>query len=475
MNKKLRSAALLYGAAKYSTVFVTLLTASVLARLISPAEYGIVTVVTVFLSLFTVLADMGLGNAVIQNKTLTKEEIDGIFSLSVYISVALALVFAMLGFPISVIYGNRVYVKICAMLSAAVFFSTMNIMPSALLMRDKRFALVGKRLICISVFVGATSILLAYLGMSYYTIVIQQVLQSMLTFLWNRVNVTLHFHWRIHLSGVRKIGNYSIYQVLYYLVNNVARNLDNMLIGKFMGSEPLAHYDKGYRLMMYPVQNLTMVINPIVHPILSDHQNDRRYIYDSYMKLAKVLSLAGLFVSAVCFWGAREIILLFFGSQWESAVPVFCILSLSVWPQMVASSASSVYQSTGNTRLMFQSGMVHFSVAIAMIIAGVATGSLETVAKLVALSLYFRFFIDYYILVTRNFGYSYGAFLKAFLPDVVIAAALALAIAVLSPMVGGLSGLVSLFVKGCLMLAVFAVGLKATGQLALLRGILKRD
>lgn len=396
MQKSLKHETLFYGIAKYANVLVTLLTSSILARILAPSEFGVVSIVTVFTAFFTVLSDMGLGTAVIQNKTLTREETGDIFAFSIYTALGLGVLFLCLGGPISWFYGDDVYWNICALLSISVFFNAANIIPNAVLMKDKRFSLVGKRLILVSLATGAVSVGMALAGFGFYAIVFQSIFQAVFIFVWNYANTRLPLRARFRWESIRKVRQYSTYQFFYSLINYFARNLDNLLIGKVLGSVSLAYYDKGYRLMMYPVQNLTYVINPILHPVLSDYQSDREYIYRAYCKVVRVLSLIGVFVSGYCFWASREIILFFFGDQWEASIPVFRLLSLSVWPQLISTSAGSIYQSTGNTKLMFRSGMVHFGTTIGMILLGVCSGRLETVALLVSISLYLRFFIDYF-------------------------------------------------------------------------------
>ena len=76
-----------------------------------------------------------------------------------------------------------------------------------------------------------------------------------------------------------------------------------------MGEVALGYYDKAYRLMLYPVQNLTHVITPVLHPILSDYQDDYDKIYSQYVKVVKILSLLGVFILVFCFFSAKEIIL----------------------------------------------------------------------------------------------------------------------------------------------------------------------
>ena len=86
MQKSLKRETVFYGVAKYTNVFVTLLTTSVLSRILNASEFGVVSIVTVFTAFFAILSDMGLGTAVIQNKSLSNDEISDIFSFSVYVA-----------------------------------------------------------------------------------------------------------------------------------------------------------------------------------------------------------------------------------------------------------------------------------------------------------------------------------------------------------------------------------------------------
>lgn len=79
-------------------------------------------------------------------------------------------------------------------------------------------------------------------------------------------------------SSIKKIQNYSSFQFLFNFINYFTRNLDNILIGKFLGASTLGYYDKSYKLMLYPVQNLTNVITPVLHPVLSEYQNQKDII-----------------------------------------------------------------------------------------------------------------------------------------------------------------------------------------------------
>jgi PST family polysaccharide transporter len=280
--------------------------------------------------------------------------------------------------------------------------------------------MIGIRLIVVTIGTYGITIVLALLGYRYYALVIQSVLSALLVFLWNLKNVKLRFMRKTDFSAIKKIWGYSGYQFGFSFVNYFARNFDNLIIGKVWGNVALAQYDKAYRFMLFPVSNLTYVISSVLHPILSKHQNNLDYIYLKYLQIIKGLSLLGVFISAFCFWSSQEIIILVFGNQWHEAVACFKWLSLSIWAQMVASSAGAIYQSIGNTKLMFTSSLVHVSISLIAIIAGILLGNLTAFAVCVSIGFIVKFFVEYLFLIQKGFDKKIGSFLYNFLPDLIV-------------------------------------------------------
>lgn len=172
----IKRAALINAAANYSCVILQLMFSAVLARLLLPEDYGIIGIMTVFTAFFSVIANMGIGTAVIQNKDLDSDDISNIFTFNLYVAVVLAVVFAMFSYPLSKFYENSVYVPIGCMLSISLFFSTMNMVPNALLMKDKKFVRIGLRMVTTTVVSSVVAIVLAFLGFKYYALVAQSII-----------------------------------------------------------------------------------------------------------------------------------------------------------------------------------------------------------------------------------------------------------------------------------------------------------
>ena len=423
----IKQAAYINAAARYSTLLLGMLFNAILAHILSPEDFGIVAITFVFTTFFTLLADMGLGAGIIQNKELTREDIGSIFAFSLRLGLILTAAFALFAYPMSLFYGKPELLPVGVLLSVQLFFTTLNVVPNALLLRRKEFKKVALRILLACILSGVVGIGLALLGLRYYALAIQSVLNAAFIFGWNYFSTRPPMGRKVRRGSMDKIRSYSGYLFGFNLINYFARNTDNLLIGKVMGAAPLGNYDKAYKLMLYPVNNLTHVITPVLHPILSEYQTDKAYIYRKYLQVVKVLSLLGAFITPFVWFASEEVIRILYGSQWEAAIPCLRWMALAMWAQMILSSSGTIFQSLGDTKRLFLSGSLNAVLVVSFIIAGLVEGSIVAVARNVAIAYNLQFVATFYILVHLSFGFRTRDFLKGLLPDVGVMAAVACA------------------------------------------------
>ena len=472
-TNSIKKAVYINATARYSTLFLGLLFSAVLARSLTPEDYGIVAVTVVFTTFFSLLSDLGLGAGIIQNKELDQEDIGHIFAFSLRLALVLAGAFALFSIPMSYFYGNPVYVPVGILLAVSLFFNTMNVVPNALLLKQKEFKSVALRIFCACIVSGIAGIVLALIGLKFYALVAQSIINSAFIFGWNYLSTRPPIARRVRRESLDRIRSDSGFLFGFNRINYFARNTDNLLIGKVMGPAQLGHYDKAYKLMLYPVNNLTHVITPVLHPILSEHQTNKEYIYDKYRQVVKVLSLLGAFITPFCWFACSEIIRIMYGQQWLAAIPCLQWMSLAMWAQMILSSAGSIFQSVGDTKRLFLSGSINAVLVVAFIIAGLLEGSITAVARNVALAYNIQFVATFYILVHLSLGLRCRDFLKGLLPDLAVMAVVALS--------GLCAGLIpeqqlvpSFLIKAGIMGGTYVAALAATRQLKPLLSLLFR-
>lgn len=470
-KSKLKNGIIVTFIAKYSNIIAQLIINSILARLLMPEEFGVIAIITVFISFFNILGGMGLGPAIIQNKSLDDKEISDIFKFSIIGSLVIAIGFYFFSYFIAFFYTNKIYIKLGFLLAFSVFFSICNIVPNALICKKQNFKLSGVINICVNVGVGIITVTLALNGWSYYSLIIDSILKSLFIFIFSFIFSKIKIKKGYSYNAVKKIKNYSSYQFLFNFINYFTRNLDNILIGKFLGSATLGYYDKSYKLMLYPIQNLTNVITPVLHPVLSEYQDQIEIIYDTYIKVVKVLAYIGIFVSVYCFFSSKEIIRIMYGSNWDKSIPVFRILSLSIVIQMVLSSIGSIFQATGYVNKLFSTGFVSACFTITAITIGVMSKSLEVLAMGIVISFAFNFIQCFYVLMKHVFNKKFSEFLLN-IKNVLIIGFIMVCGYLLTSRIYIDNVLISAIVKLVIGIITYLIGLIITKEYKLLKSII---
>lgn len=458
---------------KYSIVIVQLLVQAVISRILTPAEVGIVSAVNIFLVFFQLLADFGIGPAIIQNKDLTRKEVNSIFSFSLYIAFGLGILFVFLGYPMSLFYGNEVFIPISMILAIAVFFYGVLVVPQSLLLKEQNFKVVNLTTVTGAIVSGIVSITLAFLGFSYYSIIIGNTTKAITLFIVFYIKteskISLKFEW----GPLKKIYAFSRNQFLFNFINYFSRNLDNLLIGRYFSSSALAYYDRAYLLSLYPNQVLTSVVTSVIHPILSDYSSELERIKRVYLRIANLLATVGMPLSVFLYFTAEEAILVPFGMQWEGSIMTFQILALSVWIQMILSSTGGIFQSGNRTDLLLLSGVLSTIFNVTGIVTGVILGQIEYVAAFLVLSFSLNFIQANYLIMIRLFNDKLSTFFKVLIKPFILALIQVGVFLLLPDLPFNL--FINLIIKGLIFVVAWIAGLILTGELKRLLAEVKQS
>lgn len=356
LKKELTSGVSFIALAKYSGIIVSLAISAILSRLLTPTEFGVVGAATVFIAFFNILGDIGIGPAIIQRKNLEDKDLKEIFSLTCLIGIALSVLFFCCSTLIAKFYNDDLLIPICKLLSLQILFTCIGIVPINLYYKQKRFKQIAFISLSVQIISGAAAVIYAFSGGGVYALVIQSVISRGLITLIFWYCTKLRISPKITKASISKIFSFSVYQSLFNIINYFSRNLDKILIGRFIGLNQLGYYDKSYRMMMLPLQNITFVITPVLLPVFSELQNDRKTVAQKYTQMIGFLGFIAFPISSLLFFCGKELIILFFGDQWYPAILPFQILSFTVCLQILTSTTGSIYQSVDATKQLFISG-----------------------------------------------------------------------------------------------------------------------
>lgn len=436
--------------AKYSGIFISLGVMAVLARLLTPDDFGVVAISTVFINFFNIFTNIGISSAIVQFKDLTKKEINEIYMFTIWSGILLSALFAASAPFISSYYNDSRLLSITLWLSLNLFFSSASIVPNALFLKDKDFRFIAWRTLAIQVITGLLSIIIALMGAGLYTLLIQPIFSSLLLYLISIKRYPQSFMLSSGFNSLKKIWGYSVYQFLFNIMAFFIRNLDKMLIGRYISMAALGYYEKSYRLMSLPVQNLTYVVSPVLHPFLSDYQQSKEKLGEINERIVRFLGFIGFPLSIGLYFCADELILLFFGEQWIASIPAFRILALSCGFQITMSSSGSFFQSNNDTRSLFICGMFTAIVTCTgFVICILSFPTLEGFAWSMLISYFLSFIQCYWQLYHHSLKRSLDYLIKQLISPLSVTLCIGIVLWVINPLISNVTSLwLSLCIKG---------------------------
>jgi PST family polysaccharide transporter len=319
----------------------------VLARLLSPEDFGLqsmVVVVTGFLGLFR---DAGLGMATIQRLEITHQQTSTLFWINVAVGAILGTLSAALAPALVAFYHEPRLYWVAVVSGVTFFFNGLAAQHSALLQRGMRFVTQAK-IDVLSLAVGSvTGILMALLGCRYWSLVGMALVNSIV----GAAAVLVAVPWLpgrpSRGSGIRSMLHFGGLATCNSFVVFLAWNAEKLLVGRFWGADMLGLYGRAFQLVTLPVQQLNTAVTGVAFPALSRIQHDAERFARSFLRGYSLLVSLTIPITVTCALFAEEIVRIVLGSKWMEAAPIFRLLAPVALVFAVANPLSWLVMSTG--------------------------------------------------------------------------------------------------------------------------------
>ncbi|MBM9612702.1 lipopolysaccharide biosynthesis protein [Desulfobulbus rhabdoformis] len=330
----------------------------ILARMLTPADFGLVAMVTAVTGFVAMFKDAGLSMATVQQDVVTHEQVSTLFWINVLLSVLVMLVVAALAPVVAWFYHEPRLALITLAISSVFIFDGLTVQHQALLCRQMRFGALA--LIQIISRAGAltVAVVLAFMGAGYWALIAQLAAQQILFAIFCWLNCRWFPGRPRRGVGTRSMLKFGGYLTGFSFVNYFARNADNTLIGYAWGGSALGLYAKAYSLLLLPLSQINAPIAATAAPALSRLQDNPEQFRLFFVKILSVITFVTFPLVAWMIVCRREIILIFLGPQWEGAIPIFTALAVSAFVQPIGNISGLLYTTLGRTKRMFQWGLM---------------------------------------------------------------------------------------------------------------------
>lgn len=346
----------------------------VLARLLTPKDFGLVGMVTAVTGVLGIFKDGGLSVVTIQRAAITDEQISTLFWLNTLLGVVLfGLSLAIAPVLVAFYHESRLF-WVTAVLASGFVFSGTAAQQQALLQRQMRFAgLAVVEVLSLSVSI-AVAIVMAANGYGYWALVGMYVMLPAI----NTILMWLVAAWIPGMPrrkvGARSMlhfgGNVSLNSLIAYFANNT----DKILLGRFCGAEALGIYGRGYQLISIPTENLNAAIGSVAFPALSRIQDDPERFKNYFIKGYSLVLALTLPVTIACALFANEIIFVVLGTKWMAVAAIFRLLAPTVLAVALMNPFTWVLVSMGLVGKTLKMGLVIAPVTIAGYAVGLTYG-----------------------------------------------------------------------------------------------------
>ncbi len=357
----------------------------ILARLLSPDDYGLAAMVLVFSSLVIIFSDLALGAALIQRRQLTDRDRSTIFWTSAAAGVVFTLLGIALSWPLASFYGEPEVQPLFAALSLSFLVTAIGTTQTALLTRDMDFKSLELRHMAGTVVGAVVGITVAVQGYGAWAIILQQLAIAFVStiLLWSfspwRPSLTYS------LASLRSLGGFSgnVFgtRILFYL----NRNADNLLIGKFLGAASLGVYALAYNVMLAPLSRFTAPLVEVLFPAFSRMQDDRRRLGVVWLRVTRLVGAVTIPAMLGIIAVAPEFVSVLFGSRWETAVPVIQTLAWVGLLQSLQGQNSAILLARDRTSVLLRYSFVALTASLIAFVGGISWG-IEGVAVAYAIS-----------------------------------------------------------------------------------------
>jgi O-antigen/teichoic acid export membrane protein len=353
--------------------------AVILARLLTPHEYGLAAMVLVFSTLVLIFADLALGAALVQRRELSERDRSTVFWTSTGVGAAFMLAGIALSGPLAAFYGEPKVQPLFAALSVSFLVTALGTTQAALLNRGMDFKHLELRLMAGAMAGAVVGIGMAAAGYGAGAIIGQQLTIAVVstTLLW------AFSPWRPSLTfsraSLRDLGGFSLKVFSTRLLFYANRNADNMLIGRFLGSSALGAYAVAYNIMLAPIGRIAGPLVQVLFPAFSRMQDDPARIASLWLRGIRVvatITIPGMLGLVIV---APEFVHVVLGDRWDATIPVIQILAWVGLMQSLQGLNSAIMQARDRTATLLRcaiftvgASLVAFAVGLQWGIVGVA-------------------------------------------------------------------------------------------------------
>ena len=404
---------------RYSTMFISFISGIILARLLTPYDYGCIGMLMIFMVLAESFIDGGFGSALIQKKQPTQADYSTIFFWNLGMAIVLYAVLYFSAPLIARFYDIPLLCDVLRVQGVILFIYAFNIVQRNQLQKKMNFKVLSIVTILTSLTALSVTIAMAYHGFGVWALVAQNILTALVPALvfwfYVRWRPQLTFSWQ----SFRELFSFGFYMFLTHMLNQFGRQIQGLLIGKFYNPAIMGFYSKAQSTERLASLSISQVLTQVTYPLYAELQDDRSRLSDAIRKLTISLSYITfplMFILLLC---AKPVFVLLYSERWIESVPYFQFLCLSGLAFCLQGVNNQSIAAIGKSRVMFKWTVFKRMVGITLLFCGIYFYGMKGLLICLVFSTWFSYFVNI-CLVSKYIGYKWTRQLADIFPILIV-------------------------------------------------------
>ena len=389
-----------------------------LARILSPEEFGLMAIVMIFSMIVGLFTDFGFASAIIHHKDVSKTDLASIFYLNVFIGMFFAIIIFISADYLASFFEEEILSELIKIMSVTFIISSISIVPGTILKKQLNFKTFVISSVISNITAGSIAIIMALNDCGVYSLLAQVVIQTTINTLiiftaskWKPVFLYSH-------QSIKKYFSFSSHLFLINLISKVMEEIDTVLIAKFYPIANLGVYKRAKNLRNFPVLLVIGGINSVLFPSMSKIQDDNERMKKYYAGLIHIISFILIPSCFLLIIVAKPLVLILLTDKWAAVIPYFQVLMSVGFMTALGGLNTNILSAKGETKFLLKFELIKRIVFSIVIIVSLYWGIMSMVVAVSVISAIF--FIGNFYYGGKYIDYKLSHQLKILIPYLII-------------------------------------------------------
>ena len=404
---------------KYSAMGIQFISGIILARLLTPFDYGCIGMLSIFMVLADTVIDGGFGSALIQKKRPTQEDYSTVFFWNLGMSVLMYVILFACAPAIARFYNIPLLSSVLRVQGLVLFIHAFNIIQRNILRKSINFKALGIVSIISVIITFGITVWMAYKGFGVWALVAQNLVIAAIPAVVFWFYVKWRPTWTFSWQSFKELFGFGFYVFLTHLVNQLGQQIQGLIIGKVYNPSTMGYYSKAHSVEKLASTSISQVMTQVTYPLYAEVQDNKTLMINMIKRLTTTLSYLSFPLMFILILLAKPLFLLLYSARWLASVPYFQVLCLAGLPACLQAVNLQTISAIGKSKTMFLWALLKRIVGLAFIVGGLLLFGMKGLLVGVTINSWFSYLVNIG-LVSKYIGYKWSQQLLDLVPITIV-------------------------------------------------------